>query len=90
MELLDELAEEADGPTRAVAGTVLANVEDYRQQAIETLTAGAEGEDQEWSVANASMPMTRACRLTCSFLQCCASRPALPLHGQDRPGQADL
>lgn len=49
-ELLEELGEDADGTTRAVAGTVLANQEDYRQQAIEVLTAGAKGEDQEWCV----------------------------------------
>jgi hypothetical protein len=49
-ELLEELGEDADGTTRAVAGTVLANQEDYRQQAIEVLTAGATAEDQEWYV----------------------------------------
>lgn len=47
-ELLEELGEDADGTTRAIAGTVLANQEDYRQQAIEVLAAGAKGEDQEW------------------------------------------
>lgn len=47
-ELLEELGEDADGTTRAVAGTVLANQEDYRQQAIEVLSAGAKAEDQEW------------------------------------------
>jgi hypothetical protein len=47
-ELLEALGEDADGPTRAIAGTVLAAQEDYRQQAIETLAAGSKQEDQEW------------------------------------------
>jgi len=47
-ELLEELGEDADGTTRAVAGTVLASQEDYRGQAIEVLSAGAKEEDQEW------------------------------------------
>ena len=47
-ELLEDLGDEADGTTRAVAGTILAAQEDYRQQAIEVLSAGAKDEDQEW------------------------------------------
>lgn len=46
-ELLEALGEDADGPTRAIAGTILAAQEDYRQQAIETLAAGSKQEDQE-------------------------------------------
>ena len=47
-ELIEELGEDADGTTRALIGTVLASQEDYRQQAIEVLTAGTKQEDQEW------------------------------------------
>lgn len=47
-ELLEALGDDADGTTRAIAGTVLAREEDYRQQAIEVLTAGSKQEDQEW------------------------------------------
>jgi len=46
-ELLEALGDDADGTTRAIAGTVLAREEDYRQQAIEVLSAGMKQEDQE-------------------------------------------
>lgn len=50
-ELAEELGEDADGPTRALIGTILAReLEDYSQQAIEILTAGSKQEDQEWCV----------------------------------------
>lgn len=46
--MLEDLGDEVDGTTRAVAGTVLVSQEDYRGQAIEVLSAGAKLEDQEW------------------------------------------
>ncbi|KAL7008579.1 hypothetical protein EMMF5_001841 [Cystobasidiomycetes sp. EMM_F5] len=46
-ELLEELGQDADGTTRAIAGTILAGNEDYKQHAIEVLKAGAAAEDQE-------------------------------------------
>ena len=89
-ELLEELGDDADGVTRAVAGTILAAQEDYRQQAIEVLGGGAKDESQEWQVKAPYAGLEMHLCDRSQTLQCRPSCPIVSLDGSRRPCKIDF